>query len=199
MKMKRLVFVTAIALVLGLAPGAHATLTGYDNGLFVYDSTTNLTWYDPVPTALMTWGQAVSWAQSLSVTVNGTTVTGWTLPTSDTCVGLNCTGSEMGHLYYDDLGNTPASGLANEGPFANLYPDFYWSGTEYAPDSLEAWYMDFDTGFQAANDKGVDELALAVISGNVAAPVPEPVSLFLFGAGLVGMAVIGRKNRKEEI
>ena len=28
--------------------------------------------------------------------------------------------------------------------------------------------------------------------------VPEPVSLFLFGAGLVGMAVIGRKNRKEE-
>ena len=31
------------------------------------------------------------------------------------------------------------------------------------------------------------------------APVPEPVSLFLFGAGLVGMAVIGRKNRKEEV
>ena len=79
--MKRLVFVTAIALVLGFAPGAHATLTGYDNGLFVYDSTTNLTWYDPLPTP-MTWSVAYAWAQSLSVTINGISVTGWRLPTT---------------------------------------------------------------------------------------------------------------------
>jgi hypothetical protein len=28
--------------------------------------------------------------------------------------------------------------------------------------------------------------------------VPEPISLFLFGAGLMGMTVIGRKTRKQE-
>ena len=55
--------------------------------------------------------------------------------------------------------------------------------------------------FQVTNtvsEESGPSLQVNDLSGT-ATPIPEPVSLLLFGAGLVGMAVIGRKNRKEEV
>jgi hypothetical protein len=52
--------------------------------------------------------------------------------------------------------------------------------------------------FGFRNDPGYLALDDVSVTGPVPT-VPEPMSLFLFGAGLVGMTVIGRKNRKEEV
>ncbi len=86
---------------------------------------------------LMTWSQAMTWVGNLSY--GG--VTGWRLPTSDTCMGINCTGSEVGHLFYNELGGTAFSSiLTSTDPdlalFTNIQTyEYYWSHTEYAPDT----------------------------------------------------------------
>ncbi len=128
--MKRLVLTALVALILGFSTLAHADpLPLQDNGNnLIYDPNLNITWYDPVPTA-MTWDQAMGWAASL--TVGGTTAGSWSLPTTlpvngsaynynysndgFTDRGYNIsapnsaypgsTGSEMAYLYYVDLGN----------------------------------------------------------------------------------------------
>ena len=41
-------------------------------------------------------------------------------------------GSEMGHLWYVELGNS--ANFTNAGGFQNLQSDLYWSGLAYAPD-----------------------------------------------------------------
>lgn len=57
----------------------------------------------------------------------------WRLPNSDECLGYNCANSEMGNLYYTELGNLgvydPGWGLLNSGPFINIQTDrYYWAG-----------------------------------------------------------------------
>jgi hypothetical protein len=82
-----------------------------------------------------------------------------------TTAGFNITTSEMGHLYYKSLGNSgrydakgqkrsgwgddAAWGLKNKGPFTHLYPDFYWSGTEYSIYDQRAWAFNFNFGSQS--------------------------------------------------
>jgi hypothetical protein len=88
---------------------------------------------------LMNWADANAWAAGLDIDgIPG--ADGWWLPTSDTCIGSNCTGSEMGNLFYNVLGNTEGS-LSNTGPFSNVQSYYYWSSTEYAPDTRLAWYF----------------------------------------------------------
>lgn len=49
----------------------------------------------------MSWLDAKAWSASLNI--GG--ITGWRLPTADiSCSGYNCSTSEMGHLFYDELG-----------------------------------------------------------------------------------------------
>ena len=71
--------------------------------------------------------------------------------------GYNITTSEIGHLYYTELGNLGCkdtscdpstgcqngSGLLNTFPFQNLIAMQYWSGTEYAPGPSFAWNFIF--------------------------------------------------------
>ena len=75
--------------------------------------------------------------------------------------------SELAHLYYETLGNKaictpgdavcnsaqPGWGLKNTGPFTNMQSDYYWSGLEYAPDVVAAWYFDTALGFQVATSQ----------------------------------------------
>ncbi len=67
----------------------------------------------------------------------------------------------------------------------------YWSGTEYAPNTNGAWFLNTLGGLQNAVLKSNELFAWAVRPGDVA--VPEPASLTLLGAGLVGWLGTRRK------
>ena len=95
----------AASLCVGLfsATGSHAALQSRLGGLALYDTDLNVTWAANANiNGLMNWAAANSWVAGL--TIGG--VSGWRLPTADpSCVGaFNCTGSEMSHLFYSELG-----------------------------------------------------------------------------------------------
>jgi len=99
--------------------------------------------------------------------------------------------------FHDTSGSFPQSGwgLTNTGPFTNLQSHFYWSGTEYAPDTVvKAWGFSTSNGRQDVRIKGNALYAWAVRSGDVAA-VPEPGVLMLLAAGLAGIAGATKRRR----
>jgi hypothetical protein len=218
--MRRSVSITILFALISLAPLAHAALVDNGGGL-IYDTDLNITWYDYTKSA-DTWANQKAWATSPSVTdVNGKIITGWRLPSTvdgpytygnngTTTAGYNIITSEMGHLYYTELGNKgvydvsgniqSGSGLVNKGPFTSLtpYPNYYWSGTEHATDTQHAWYFRFDEGRQNRDNKSYTFYALAVHDGNVgsSSPVPIPPSVWILGLGLVGLVGLRRKFRK---
>ncbi len=132
---------TALVMVFGSTVPAHALLIDMGGGL-IYDDVLDLTWLQDAGYAqtsgydadgLMTWDPAVTWADTLSYydTVRDYTYTDWRLPEADPSAGTgyNATNSEMGHLYYTELGNSYGDfGFTNAGLFINLQPYIYWSG-----------------------------------------------------------------------
>jgi hypothetical protein len=91
----------------------------------IYDTDFDITWYD-YTNSNDTWDNQVAWADALTVDFDGTIYDDWRLPISDeTCHDYDCTGSEMGHPYYTELGNVAGGPLTNTGPFANLQPNVY--------------------------------------------------------------------------
>jgi hypothetical protein len=155
----------------------------------IYDTDTQLSWLKNANTAgvLMTWDEAVAWAASLNTGRGFAGLTGWRLPTTTqpdaTCSNQDnpggfplqgyqyyCTGSEMGYLHYVSLGN-PAGRLYYMGPFTNMQGynggsfGYYWSSTEFAPDTNNAWRFDFEYGIQYYNPKTIYCYAWAVRPG----------------------------------
>lgn len=231
--------ITALALITGLSlsGGAQATLVDRGGGL-IYDTDLNVTWLqdanyaagtsydnaDGVSNGKLTWQSAVDWAANLSYydSVRNVTYTDWRLPTttdtgasgpqctnSGTDCGYNSIGSEMAHLFYDELGNNgyydaagvgdqEGWGLVNEGPFINFQSGSYWSGTEVAPPMLNtAWGFDFRIGAQGFFTKPTAALyALAIRPGDVTAvPEASTYGMMLAGLGLVSAA----SRRKKQI
>jgi len=195
---------------------AHAALQGRDlngsAGSFeaYYDTDLNITWLaNANVNGLMTWADANTWAANLSFTDGVNTYADWRLPTtlqpdascegqiSGDSFGLNCTGSEMGYLFYNVLGNKAYAGERvgggfNTGPFSNLQANYlqanyYWSGTEVPPNTGDAWAFNFLNGYQFAGFTPSGYYALAVSPGDVAAvPEAETYALMLAGLGLIG-------------
>jgi hypothetical protein len=189
-----------LALMLGFLPVANATLIDRGGGL-IYDDDRNITWLQNAGLGgHKEWSNAMTWAEDLSYydSVRNVTYDDWRLPTSlnqdgsDPDWGWDCTGSEMGHLYYTELGNLAGGPLNNTGPFFNLLPEQYWSGTEEPeepPLDAYAWYFVFDYGQQSNHIKDHDYCAWAVRSGDV---VPEPATICMLGLGV--FFFIGRKK-----
>lgn len=118
--------------------------------------------------------------------------------------------SEMAHLFYVTLGNTGAfdtSGnpgscpgfpnfcLTNSGPFSNFEAGYYWTGNEYAPDTANAWYFHFGAGSQYLELKSNSLYAWAVRPGDIAAVIPVPGAVWLFGGALALLGAVRRRSR----
>jgi len=211
MKLLKLTTMMA-ALILSTSVSANlvgrlaATPGGTDYQAY-YDDVANLTWLADANAVggYVNWDNANSWAATL--VVDG--VSGWRLPTTlqpdSSCDNnnngvsntYNCSGSELGNLFYNVLGNT-AYAASDAGPFSNIVQyGRYWSATEYAPNINYAWYfvMEF-YGYQDYIYKGYSEYytAWAVQTGDVSA-VPVPAAVWLFGSGLLGLIGLAKRKR----
>jgi hypothetical protein len=125
----------------------------------------------------------------------------WTSGTE--AVGYNCTGSELGHLYYEELGGTAGGGLPGLGgvaPDLSLFTKYsggtdYWTSPELrGGDNPVAVWFTITTGYQGHCHYDCGALVWSVADGDVAA-VPIPPALWLFGSGLLGLISIARGKR----
>ena len=106
-------FLCAMVLVIGLAGTANAALWDRGGGL-IYDDVLDITWLQDANYAgtTMNWADAVAWADQLvfggfddwrlPATIDGPLVLGHDGTTTG---GYNIITSEMGFMYYNNLGN----------------------------------------------------------------------------------------------
>jgi len=74
----------------------------------------------------------------------------------------------------------------------NVQPNNYWSGTEYAPATSNAWNFNFNNGNQNNNNKTNALYAWAVRPGDIAL-VPVPGAVWLFGGALTLLGAVRRR------
>ena len=203
-----------------------ATYNGHDYNL-IWDDDNNgnsVVWLDFTNDSA-TWNAQVEWAATLANALTIKLYDGyalswlddaWRLPATfdegpyplsklpthgddgTTITGYNVSTSEMGHLYYVELGNTGlhdldgniiyGSGLTNTGEFVNLVQtdlmEEYWSGTELVNyytigdtnyDKSKAYNFDTNSGQQWYTMKASKGYAIAIRSGQISvSSVPEP-------------------------
>lgn len=87
-------------------------------------------------------------------------------------------------------------GLANTGGFDCLRTDIInWSASPVAGSASYAWSYHLGLGNQMLSEKGVQGQALALRSGDVLSPAPEPSALLMMSVGVVGLLLRRRVQR----
>lgn len=203
-------------------PSAGAALINRGDGM-IYDTALNVTWLSNADLAAtdsfgvlgiasggqMTWSTAQDWITAMNAS-GYLGYSNWRQPTTQqpdsSCsvqsggnsYGSNCTGSEMGELFYNELGGTAGANItvthnSNLGLFQNVKDDVYWSGTEYAP-GTSAWQFNFANGNQFINQESTTGFGWAVRSGDVAV-VPIPQAEWLFASGLLCLMAVSRRKK----
>jgi hypothetical protein len=214
-KMRPRLIVSLVALSCLLSTTVHADLVDRGGGL-IYDTDFDITWLSDACYAKtsgydadgrMTWAGAMAWVDQL---VYGG-YDDWRLPTALNQDGsgpdgwsndaYNKNGSELGHLFYDELGGTAGQSiLTSTDPdlalFVNIQadPEVYWTSTPL-PGWGRYWYFAFSNGSQWARVPSFSDYAWAVRDGDVAhVPVPTALLLGILGLGTVGMKLRGRRH-----
>jgi hypothetical protein len=195
-------FANAVAAAVLLASAGMAQAALVKTGGVVNDTDAHLTWAaDMNINGAMSWYGAVAWIASLNSS-NYEGYNDWRLPTTNTgpssnCDhnfnpgspyavqydGYGCTGSEMGNLFINLLGEQQGTAVTDQtgdtqqqkdnfALFSNVQAVWYWSGTEYAPFTADTWFFSTDVGFQgdiqkSGGGKNPPTYALAVRSGDV--------------------------------
>ena len=198
-----------VILAAGSSGSAIADLQPRLGGAAVYDTDLNITWLTNANLAAtnkfgtaginadgsMPWSTALNWITSMNL-AKYLGFSSWRLPTTPepdtTCPAstFGCTGSEMGHLFYIELGGAGGNSISgahnsNFSLFTNLQDSarcgVYWSANTWTADSRQAWVLNFCNGVQNTGTKTESAFVLPVLTGDVAASSVLPQ--FAFGGG----------------
>jgi hypothetical protein len=187
-----------VTVMFGVSAVARAGLVDRGGGV-IYDTDLNVTWLAnsnlaatntfgvagiSSPDGGMNWTTATAWIAAMNA-ARYLGVGNWRLPATPSIdpgcsvqvgapapAGYNCTASEMGHLFYLELGGTALQNIrvfhnANYDLFQN-FAGYYWSGP-YPPDNSSAWAFDFASGNQSTAFKtNPGFFAWAVRTGDIA-------------------------------
>jgi Protein of unknown function (DUF1566) len=176
---------------------AEASLVASEDGETVYDTVNDVTWVANAnlaqtksfgvsginPDGSMSWTTAQEWIAAMNA-ANYLGSSHWSLPAAklpdDTCsqmpkaaaFGYGCVGSQMGYLYYHELGGVKGSTIqlqhdANYRLFNNLQPYLYWLSTLWTRVPNSAFSFSFGNGFQGTNVFVNAMYAMAVAPGKV--------------------------------
>lgn len=164
-----------------------------------YDDQLDITWTANANiNSTDTWANQVAWAAGLTIDSIG----GWRLPNMDIngdddilACSLDqaaCKDNEYGHLFYYGAGMIFGSGITSSspGPFSNVQPGNYWSGTEFAFSSTDSWLLNFSTSNSAAANKFLNLFVWAVRDGDidgVVDPLPPEVGITCRDLGHFGV------------
>lgn len=210
----------------------HIGFAFYDDGIgnigaykMIYDDDSPLgpiTWFD-YSNEGDTWENQKAWAADLGNKLTYYWLSGyenftwteddWRLPDvgQNPQRNLGITTSEMGHLYYDELGldgidaNVPGhyptpdyttSADLNASVFYNLIAGgYYTQNTGDLPNSV--WYFEMNTGWQGVSADYNRIYGLAVRGGVISTPVPGAV--WLLGSGVLCLTGMSRRQNRKKV
>lgn len=147
----------------------------------------------------MNWPGALFWVDAM----NAASYLGqsqWRLPAADegcTPSSFDCDTSELGHMFYVNLGGTGGSDVTSTGDpavlalISNLQGATYWSGTTWTGSDLQVWGTNYLNGLEFTPLKQFDTYyAWPLVDGDVGTPLAAPVPAFPAAHGALGLAAL---------